>query len=406
MTITIGTIVVAALLGIAILRIRSGRRARRLVAERHRQLETRGVTAAAVVEGFERTGWTINDRPEVIVTVVAQIADGQAIRASDKRTVDPLHAGHLEAGKPAVLHYDPEDLDNFEIFLGYEKDIPEPPAIEATGAVLDAPLWTFGTEDLRERIYPPRRGDAATLLIADVDDPHGKSRETPAWVDSAALLLVEALWARSDVYAAAAVFVDLENRKLIEPTGALRDYSDFAGTVESCDPTPVAVWGAAGEDLDRDGVTLKLRKPGEERTYTIAGPLDELVDMLIGWCERHDLGAAIEPPAWYRMPEAGALDAYARHLDYLLLQVLADSENGALAPLDFHADIVGNALEGREAHAGDAAAFTRLAATSAIYAARAGKLGLERRLEIERLIDQAAEGDPLRELDRGLLKPG
>lgn len=84
-------------------------------------LKERGIWVGALVESFERTGMSINDIPQLAITFTAELDDDSIHRGTTKKLVDPLHAMHVQKGAKARFHYDPEDLSNFEFFLGFEE---------------------------------------------------------------------------------------------------------------------------------------------------------------------------------------------------------------------------------------------------------------------------------------------
>lgn len=78
----------------------------------------------------------------------------------------------------------------------------------------------------------------------------------------------------------------------------------FIGDLER---EPVVEWGAALADLDREGIQLKLRVPGDDVERSLAGPLDELTEMLIDWLVRRDLCRPTPTPAWWVAPTGDEL---------------------------------------------------------------------------------------------------
>src|SRR5205807_236527 len=140
----------------------------------------------------------------------------------------------------------------------------------------------------------------------------------------------------------------VEHHKLIQPTGALRDYDELVPFVRNLEKPSVIAWGAANRDIDREGLTMRVRAPGETSERTFVAPLGELADTLIDWLVGRGLCARVQPPAWYRAPTGDQLALYAVLLHNLQLQILADEKNKALLPLraDLQDDMVDYALDG------------------------------------------------------------
>jgi hypothetical protein len=370
------------------------REAKRLL-ERRAALVERGVDVVGKVTALEKSNWTINDKPLVTVTIEVPLADGRVATLSEQRVVEPEEVKRLEAGPRVRVRYVPDDLDNHQLDFGPE---PALPTVSGTGAQLEGPLWTFGTEKADAWMLPARR-DGTSMVVIRVSDPHHEGRDaiSSMTVECAALVLAELLWMRTDLRAIGVVFVNLEEKKLVQPCGAAPSFEDLQPFLRSLDEPPIVLWGHAEPDLDKQGLSVRVRLPGSEVEHAFSAPLLELGDTLRDFLLRKGLCSTTEPPAWWRAPDAESLPRHVLLMHNLTLQILADERNRALPPLkhDFVKDIVSCALEEARTHR-DQTALT--AVLSAVYASRAKRLQAAHRLEALELVRDAAEPHPIHRL--------
>lgn len=368
-------------------RILDARDTARSMRERERKAALRaerGVTAEGRVTEIERTGLSINDNPEVRFTIAADLGYGNELTITHERIVDIIDLPRFQPGRSVRVIYDPEDHDNLEVLwepgaagasAGAETSAA---ALSGTGAPFSWPLWLFGMENAERWLLPPRDEAQPPVVIVDITDPHDATADDARemLVDMAAFLLAEHLWLRTDAAASAAVLIHTETGRLLQPVGELADWEGLRPFVDALERAPVLAWGAALADLEREGIQLKLRLPGDDTERALAGPLPELTEMLIDWLVRRGLCQRLDPPAWWVAPTPRLRTTYATALHDLQLQILADHENEAIGPLDadLHAGFVERALEAAREH-GDACPQLRLiAAVTAVYAARADRL--------------------------------
>jgi hypothetical protein len=377
--------------------------------EQRNALEDRGVSVKGTITNAKRTGLRVNQMPQVEITFDFNLADGRTVEAKLQRLIDILDVPKVQPGVQVDVIYDPENPGNFEMYLpGEGADRPAAATgaaasaaaageVSGTGGTLDCPLWLFGHEDADQWVFPPRREGSPPLVLIDITDPFDASRSGDGGkiIDSAAFLMAENLWANTDLDARPAILVDVENRKLIHPVGKLSEYVELRPFLSALDYEPVVCWGAALENLDAEGIQIKIRTPEDAAERTLAGPLSELVEMLTDWLTRHNLCQRIAPPAWYRFPDPALLPAYAETLDYLQLQILGDKKNKFLDPLDpdIHHGCTGAALDLADKNAHRPDQLQHIAVTHALYAHRAGQLTSELRgralTVIRRVTDRA-----------------
>jgi hypothetical protein len=374
----------------------------RLKAEARR---IRGVRTTGRITKLERTGWTINDSPQVTFTLDVPLHDGREAEITVTRLVDPLEAPRFQPGCSVTVVYDRDDPQNFDVSWDPTPGQPAPPTattavpLSGTGAPFERPLWLFGTEGAEKWLLRPRRATSPPLVIVDFTDPHdataGEDRELT--VDLAAFLLAEELWLTTDASVAAAALVEVEKRKVLQLVGPHRTWAELEPFVNSLDPRPIVAWGSALPDLAREGIRLSIRHPADEVERTMSGPLAELPDMLIDWLERRQAAARTPPPAWWRSPPPGLVAAYCRGLHDLELQILADASNAALDPLDadVHATCLTRALDVADAHGDECPMLRVVAVTIAHYAARANRLPPPARHRAVGFVRAAAPGSPL-----------
>lgn len=378
----------------------------------------RSARVTGKIVSIERTGLEINDQPEVRFVVEATLLDGRAIELNFERIVDTLQIPRIQPGMPLVIAFDPaRPEENWVIDLDAAPGASEAasaaptaslPTASGTGAPLEGPLWTFGLKKADPWLLPQRGEGQAPLVIVDLLDHHAAASPGPreAIVDSAAHLVCEALWVRTDITASSLVWLDVEGRRVIEVRGQTIEYETLGPVLRSLEPTPIAVWGEGGRDLERDGVTLRVRQPGDPAERTFSGPLAEVVEMLIGWLVGRGLCRRVAAPRWYVAPAGELLPMYAQLLDDLQLQILADAKNGAIPPLDadVHHGFCDMAFEALERFPQAAAQLGLIAAVTARYAGRAGGLDEARRRRAVELVTGARDAEgPLARLAPRLL---
>lgn len=368
----------------------------------------RRATGRATIKSVERTGLTINDQPQVEIALVLDLPD-RVYTWTIRRIVDVLDIPRIQPGAELAVRFNPDDLDNMacELDKGFASEAapaPESPPASATGATLEAPLWSFGHQDADAWLVPPRA--STTPLVAIVfRDPHHEARASgdALLVQVAQHVVAEALWMTTDLPTSTSVMVALEAKKLVMPAGEIWAYDDLLPYLQNLEPRPIAVWGAARRDLTVDGITIKIRRPDRPDERTLTATLPDLPDFLIGWLAGEGLCRRIEPPAWYRAPTGEALAMYAHVLHNLQLQILADAKNRALEPLDAELQhgFVDLANDVAEAH--DLAVIHLAALTSAHYAARAGLLEDRQRARSLALLGRYTGDHPIHRLSPTLL---
>ncbi|MFH1435421.1 MAG: hypothetical protein ABIJ56_06865 [Pseudomonadota bacterium] len=350
------------------------------------------MTGAAKILSIDRTGLSVNDQPEVSFSLEVDIGGGRSLHIETKRIVDVLQVPRIQPGRLIAISYDPDDPTDCELKL----DMPEEQVkllapggggspgrqpsetVSGTGAPFDCPLWLFGMREAEKWLLPPRNEEGERLLVIDFSDPFGEdANDEREWiVDSAAFLIAETFWARTDMQASAAVMVNVEIKKLIHPTGQMHTYEEFEPFLGSLDYRPIVAWGAAGRDFDADGMTAKIHMPKDDSERTITAPLKELSEMLRSWLVGRGVCSSVDRPSWYAHPDETLLPLYAVLLHNLQLQILADKKNKALAPLspDMHHDFVDFALGLEKDRAASCGQLKIIALTTALYARRAGSL--------------------------------
>lgn len=396
------------------------------VADRQeRRARVRSARVAAKIAAIERTGMSINDQPEVRFQVDARLLDGREIELKFTRVVDQLQIPRIQPGMALLLEYDPEDVEgNWKVDLDAPPEAigaaargvasapagasgPADASPSSTGAPLEGPLWTFGLKKADTWLLPPRGAGLVPLVVVDLLDAHAAASpgDREAIVDSAAHLVSEALWMQTDIPASSVVWVDLKARRVVEVRSGTITHEKLAPLLRSLDPAPIAVWGEGGRDLAGDGITLKVRIPGDPAERSFSGPLDEVTATLVGWLVGRGLCRRIAPPRWYAAPSAALLPTYARMLDNLQLQILADDKNKALPPIaaEIHHGFCDMAFEALEASP-QAKQLAVLAAVTARYARRAGGLDEPRRRRALALLASATDPEhPLTRLAPRLL---
>ena len=364
--------------------------------ERRDQRERSGVDLAGRVSALKRTGLKINGQPQVELHVEAELPDGRGFEGAVTLLTDEDRLAALQPGAAVGLRVVPQSPDNFELdlhavpagestkietLLDAASDDDERPSM--TGAPIPWPLWIFGLQDAEAWLLPPRREAALPLVIVDLCDPfdEGSTPEREAVIDSAAYLLAERIWLHTDLPVSAAVFVSETQRKVLQPTGGMFEYDALMPFLTTLDPFPATARGEAGEDLDTDGLTLKLRMPGDEAERTLSAPVGELPEMLIDWLVRKELCRRIEPPSWYAAPDRALLADYARALDNLQLQVIADRKNRFIGrhSAKAHKGFVAHVQQMLAQYPEAGEQLKLLALTTAHYAQRDGRLELTQR---------------------------
>jgi hypothetical protein len=272
--------------------------------------------------------------------------------------------------------------------------------VTGTGATFECPLWLHGLRDAETWLLPPRSAGGLRLVVVDFPDPHGdegpKERE---WiVDSAAFLIAEDLWMQTDLQADPAVFVNVEARKLLQMTSPIGSFEDLAPFIGSIKPEPAVAWGTAGRDLQTEGLTATLRLPGESSERTISAPLADLAETIRSFLAGRGLCRVLGAPPWYRSPDPLMLPIYAVLLHNLQLQILADQKNRVLPPLtpDLQRDMVDFAFDALTEYPLGGEHLKLIAATTALYARRAGRLDEEARKRVLGILQNVTDPhDPL-----------
>ncbi len=256
-----------------------------------------------------------------------------------------------------------------------------------TSAVLDCPVWLFGTEGAEGWVFPPRREDGATVRIVDLSDPHtdgdaGEDRD--AVIDGGSLVITELMWALCDLRACDLALVLPEQGRVFTSTAESVDFEDVAPALEGEDPArSVMVWGVATSAAEAT-VRLGFRLPGSVADLQTEGSVPEVAAVLLGALEDAGLLTAVEPPPWYRAPAAEDLPLYARLLDNLHLLIAADRTNELIAPLDrqIQRGLVEKAHVAAGRPGAEGAQWSLIAAITALYAHRAGGCTDEQRWRV------------------------
>jgi hypothetical protein len=288
----------------------------------------------------------------------------------------------------------------YAIVRFFSSDAPALEAPSQTGAEFDAPLWLFGTKSSEEWLLPREPG-RKRVVVVDFSDPHKDSgdKERDWLVDSAAFLLAEMLWMRTDMPATAAVIVSLPLKKIISPHDqSIPPYENLSGLTDSFKEPAIVAWGVGNRDIAREGLTMKVRVSDEQDERSFTAPYAELEKTLVDWLVGRGLCARKDPPAWYAPPKPEQLPLWAIVHHNLQLQTLADAKNGVLAPLDadFQDDMVDYALDGVEQFEGAGDQVKIAAITCAIYARRANALKEERRTKILEIVESLKHPDLVR----------
>jgi hypothetical protein len=274
-----------------------------------------------------------------------------------------------------------------------------PEAPPQTAAEFDAPMWLFGSKSAESWLLP-REPARKRVVVVDFSDPFEKSgtKERDWLVDNAAFLLAETLWMRTDAPATAAVIVSRPLKKIISPHDALAPWENLSGLTDSFKEPAVVAWGTANRDIDREGLTMKVRISDEKDERSFTAPYAELEKTLLDWLVGRELCARVAPPAWYAPPKPEQLSLWAIVHHNIQLQALADAKNGVLAPLDadFHDDMVDYALDAVAVLEGAGEQVKLAAIVCAMYAKRAGALKEERRTKILELVASLSHPDLVR----------
>jgi hypothetical protein len=280
--------------------------------------------------------------------------------------------------------------------------------VAATGATLDSPVWLFGTEGAERWVFPPRRDGGLAVWIVDLSDPFtdgpgGEDRE--AVIDGASLVITELLWALGDLPAADVAMLVTDQRRVFTSTAAEVSFDDVAPVLAASDASRIALaWGVADSPVD-PSLRLGLRVPEMAVDLEISGTVPVVAARLLGLLESEGRLTSLDPPAWYLAPTEDELPLYARLLDNLHLQVVADETNGFLDPLDpeLHSSFVESARGAWLDRADGGAQWGVVAAVTAVYAHRAGTLTSEQRWRTVADIAGADAEHPLARLAPHLL---
>jgi hypothetical protein len=273
-------------------------------------------------------------------------------------------------------------------------------SVSGTAAPFEVPLWLYGTGDAERWLLPPRSPQATAVTVVDFTDRYAdRGDQERDWVvDMAAFHVAEHLWLHTDAPASAAVLIETSRRKLIQPVGAAWGYDDLLPFLGKLDPRPAALWGDALPDPRNEGFRVWLRLPDEDSDRSLDGPLERVPESAARILAQRGRCRELQPPAWYRLPAPARLWAYTVLLHNLQLQVLADRRNGILPPIDadLHHRFVELALDARAELPDAGRQLDLIAATTAVYAARAGELTeADRRRTLEALRGVADPDDPL-----------
>ena len=369
---------------------------------RNRRLQRDGIRSDATIVSMEKTGVAVNDEPEIKFTLEIEIA-GNIVTSIATRIGDAIGPTPVHPGDTVTVRYDRTD-PTVCVIIAPDNEADEPTGVDSqTGAEFDAPLWLFGTKS-SEAWLLPRNPERRRVVVVDVSDPFEKTGEkTRDWVvDSAAFLLTEMLWMRTDVPSTSAVVVSVPLKKIISPHGGMPAYEDLSGLTQSYKEPTVVAWGVALKDIDKDGITLKVRMSNETQERSFTAPLAELADTLVDWLVGRGLCARVDPPAWYAPVKPEHLPLWAVVHHNLQIQTLADRKNGVLAPLDedFMDGMIDYALDGIKEFEGAGEQVKIAAITSAVYAHRAGVLRAERKKQVLDVIASLQNEDVKRLIPR------
>jgi hypothetical protein len=280
--------------------------------------------------------------------------------------------------------------------------------IQTTGATLDCPVWLFGTEGAERWVFPPRRDGGLTVWIVDLSDPYTDfpgGEERGAVIDGASLVITELMWALGDLPAADVAMLVTDRRRVFTLTAEDVSFDDVAPVLEGSDADRIALaWGVA-DDPAAPTLRLSVRVPGAAVDLEIAGTVPVVTARLLGLLENEGRLTALDPPSWYLAPAEEDLPVYARLMDDLHLQVIADENNGFIPPLaaELHGDLVDRARSAWQERPGGGAQWAVLAAITAMYAQRANGLGDEQRRRTVEDVLAAEPGTPLARLAPHLL---
>ncbi|HEY8086204.1 MAG TPA: hypothetical protein VIF09_00115 [Polyangiaceae bacterium] len=370
----LGLVVAGTLVGTPWFVYRAKRRARVALDEALEKRAKRTATARATIASMERTGLTINDVPQVALTM--RLSEGASGTLEVKRLVDPLEAARFQPGASFPLLFDPGDSSNAEVDFEGKGAASSGETVNVRGAPFEWPLWLFGQRDAESWLLPARAPGSRPVVVMELTDPHSAAR-TPldeAVIEMGASMVAEALWMTTDVRAAAMALVATDAKKLFKPVGASKAYDEYTPFLRERDQATITLWGAAREDLASRGLEWNVRVGGDPAERTFAGPLGESTEMIVAWLVGRGLTRRVAPPAWWTPAGGDSLEVHAVVMHNLRIQVLADSRNGALGPIEpaMHVGFVDLALDLAEQHRSEL--HTMLAATTAHYARRAGQL--------------------------------
>lgn len=287
---------------------------------------------------------------------------------------------------------------------GEAGDVP----LEVTGGELDCPVWLFGTEGAERWVFPPRRPGGIPVTIVDLSDPWadgGGGEERDAVIDGGSLVIAELLWALGDLQVSDMALLALSRRRVFTSTAESVSFEDVAPVLEGEDRSRTAVaWGVAvGPDDAR--VRLGLRLPDSAVDLEIEGTIPEVAARMLGVLEEEGLLTALDPPPWYRAPAEVDLPLYARLLDNLHLQIVADETNELTRPLpaETHREYVERARDASSGRPEEGAQWSTIAAITALHAHRAGALSDVQRLRAVADVLEADDDHPLARLAPHLL---
>ena len=272
-------------------------------------------------------------------------------------------------------------------------------------------MWLFGTEGAERWVFPPRRDGGLSVWIVDLSDPYtdfpgGEEREAGSGgAGAGSLVITELMWALGDLPAADVAMLVTDQRRVFTLTAEDVSFDDVAPVLEDSDAEHIALaWGVA-DDPTAPTLRLSVRVPGELVDLEIAGTVPVVTARLLGLLESEGRLKALDPPPWYLAPAEEDLPLYARLLDNLHLQVVADESNGFIPPLDpeLHGTFVDRARAAWLERPNGGAQWGVLAAIAAVYAQRANGLGDERRRRAAEDVLAAEQGTPLARLAPHLL---
>ena len=333
----------------------------------------------ARITRLEATGATLLGMPAVRLHVELDLADRVAPIVFT-RALNPAQRAWIEVGALLDLTYDPDDLTNFatELEGRFVDEVAERAQRPHARVELAAPLWALGHHGADAWLLPAPDPDAPAPRI--VIGAFGGDRDAPA-LASAAFLAADELALTTTARPAVTVIVDPATR-------AIAGDADHPALTDG-----LVVWHAP---LDAASLAVRIHRERGASPPLLTASLTGIPGALAAALVAAELAAAVEPPAWFRVPRGAAAVAYASLVPGLVRQLLADPERGALDPLPpaAHGELVDRAIAA--AHAHDDGLVHLVALASCVQAARAGGLTIEQRVYASELVRQyAGTGHPI-----------